>query len=121
MELHWSDIDFAVEQVRVCIGIVRYLHKSKHFCNRAVPKTLPFSAAPNESHRLIFEYNVWFSQRERQRLPGNSTEKHMRSVKQQAHRSRDGIYFDALEKHAFCQGVCAMLNFMGDAARYHEV
>jgi len=45
----------------------------------------------------------------------------MRSVKQQAYRSRYGICFDALEKHAFCQGACAMPNFMGDAARYHEV
>jgi len=29
-----------------------------------------------------FEYDAWFSETERQHLGGNTTEKHMRSVKQ---------------------------------------
>ncbi len=45
----------------------------------------------------------------------------MMSVKQHTHRFHDGICFDAMEKHAFCQDACAVSSFKGEAARYHEV
>jgi hypothetical protein len=58
VDLHESDIGFASERLRVCIGAVCYLHESRHFCNGAASKTDIFLAAPNESHKLIFEYNA---------------------------------------------------------------
>ena len=65
VDLHRSGVGFAIERVRVCIGAVRYLHESRHFCNGAASKKGIFLAAPNERHKLIIEYNVWFSARER--------------------------------------------------------
>lgn len=58
VDLHRSNIGFAMERVRVCIGAMRYLHESSNFCNGAASKTDTFLAAPNESHKLIFEYNA---------------------------------------------------------------